>query len=130
MSNLLTEEVRKRLAADPDGLVTYEFIANNIEALSNEDIDALADNIIDVDLNGQFTASAARYLHAISGERNAAAVRKLVAATIDRDREHRYLADLLNSLWGPDYVTRVEELKAADNNFRRIYKRLFPTSSI
>ncbi len=130
MSNLLTEEVRKRLAADPDGLVTYEYIANNIETLSDEDINALADNIIDVDLNGQFTASAARYLHAISGERNAEAVRKLVAATIDRDREHRYLADLLNSLWGPDYAERAEELKAADNNFRRIYKRLFPTSSI
>ncbi len=130
MSNLLTEEVRKRLAADPDGLVTYEYIANNIETLSDEDINALADNIIDVDLNGQFTASAARYLHAISGERNAEAVRKLVAATIDRDREHRYLADLLNSLWAPDYAERAEELKAADNNFRRIYKRLFPTSSI
>lgn len=127
---MLTEQQLKALSSDPDGLTTYEFIANNIETLDASDIEALASNMIKVDAAGQFTASAARYLNAIDAEANRDAVRRLVAATIDKDREHRYIADLLPSIWGKDYQLRVEELKASDNNFRRIYKRLFPTSSI
>lgn len=126
----LTEEQLKRLSSDIDGLATYEFIANNIENLTEEEIETLASNMIKVDMSGQFTASAARYLSAINSEMYVSAVRRLVAATIDRDREHRYIADLLPAIWGADYADRADELKASDNNFRRIYKRLFPTSTI
>ena len=86
--------------------------------------------MISVDLTGQFLASAARYLHAIDAEGYENVVNRLVAATIDKDREHRYLPDVLNSIYGPDYHSRAAELSASDNNFRRIYKRLYPNSVI
>lgn len=125
----MTESDRKCLAADPDGLKTYEYIANHIDTC-HDDIEELVDNIARVDLTGQFLASAARYLHAIDAEAFAAPVHRLVSATIDRDREHRYLADILLSIYGSDYKERARELQASDNNFRRIYKRLFPTTAI
>lgn len=127
---MLTEQEQKALTADPDGLATYEYIANHIENLAAADIEALASNMIEVDTTGQFTASAARYLTAIDAQFHHEAIRRLVAATIDKDREHRYIADLLPSIWGKDYEMHADELKASDNNFRRIYKRLFPTSTI
>ena len=86
--------------------------------------------MISVDLSGQFTASAARYLHAIDAAAYQPAISRLVASTIDKDREHRYLPDILNSIYGPDYADRAAELSASDNNFRRIYKRLYPNSII
>ena len=86
--------------------------------------------MIAVDTTGQCLASAARYLHAIDAESYSRAINRLVAATIDKDREHRYLPDVLNSIYGPDYLSRAAELSAADNNFRRIYKRLYPNSVI
>lgn len=121
----MTEEDRKRLAADTDGLQCYEYLANNIDTC-DDDMDIIIDNLTRADLNGQFSASAARYLHAIDSEKYAAAIERLVGAAIERDREHRYLADILQSLYGPDYEARASELNATDNNFRRIYKRLFP----
>lgn len=125
----MTDSDRKLLASDPDGLKTYEYLANHIDTCA-DDMDLIVDNMERVDLTGQFLASAARYLHAIDPEAHAETVRKLVAATIDRDREHRYLADLLQGIYGPDYQERAQQLIAEDNNFRRIYKRLFPTSTI
>lgn len=125
----MTESDRKSLAADPDGLKTYEYIANHVDTC-RADIGELVDNMARVDLTGQFLASAARYLHAIDPEVFAEPVRRLVSATIDRDREHRYLADILTGIYGPDYKEHAEELQASDNNFRRIYKRLFPTTAI
>lgn len=125
----MTESDRKSLAADPDGLKTYEYIANHIDTCRS-DIDELVDNIARVDLTGQFLASAARYLNAIDPVAFAEPVHRLVSVTIDRDREHRYLADILQSIYGPDYQDRAAELQASDNNFRRIYKRLFPTAVI
>ncbi len=125
----MTDTEKKRLAADSDGLLTYEYIANHIGE-SDLDIDWLTDNIIEVDNLGQFTGSAARYLNAINPEMFAAQIDKLIAATIDRDRERRYLPALVQSIWGDDYESRAEELSATSNNFRRIYKRLYPTSAI
>ncbi len=119
-----------KLRRDPDGLLTYEYIANHIDWLNDDDLNELLSNMITVDLTGQFLASAARYLNAIDPVKNAAAVSRLVAATIDKDREHRYLPDVLNSIYGPDYHCRATELCATDNNFRRIYKRLYPNSVI
>lgn len=121
----MTSDDLNKLRQDPDGLLTYEYLANNIED-PNLNLDELIDNMVRVDLNGQFLASGARYLHAIDPEKYAAPVCRLVAATIDKDREHRYLADILNSIYGTDYAERCTELAATDDNFRRIYKRLFP----
>lgn len=60
----MTEEDFNTLRkADKDGLVTYEFIANNVNDLG-DDIMPLAEILADVDRSGQFTASAARFLHA------------------------------------------------------------------
>lgn len=120
----------EKLRRDPDGLLTYEYIANHIDWLGEEDLNELVGNMTTVDLNGQFLASAARYLNAIDSERYGAAISKLVAATIDKDREHRYLPDVLNSIYGADYHCRAAELCGTDNNFRRIYKRLYPNSVI
>lgn len=50
----------------------------------------------------------------------------MVAAAIEKDRERRYIADLLESLYGADYRDRVDQLNASDDNFRRIYKRVYP----
>lgn len=126
----IDENDKLNLRLDQDGLLTYEYIANHIDNLTPSDLDELVDIMIDTDLSGQFLASAARYLHAIDADGYAPAISRLVAATIDKDREHRYLADVLNSLYGPDYHSRAAELSATDNNFRRIYKRLYPNSVI
>ncbi|MDE5608128.1 MAG: hypothetical protein K2I64_04250 [Muribaculaceae bacterium] len=122
----MTEDDRKRLATDENGLLTYEYIANNIDTC-DEDIDELVDNMIRVDLSGQFVVSAARYLAAVDAATFAAPIDRLVAAAIEKDREHKYLPDLLTGIYGADYADRAEELRASDDNFRRIYKRLYPT---
>lgn len=126
----MTEDDKKRLRQDKDGLLTYEYLANHIGESGPEEIDALIDNMARVDLSGQFLASAARYLNAIDPEGYAPSIRNLVSLAIDKDREHKYLPDLLQGLYGEDYETRANELIAADDNFRRIYKRLFPTAII
>ena len=121
----MNDEQEKTLKSDSDGLQTYEYIANNIDDIDG-DLPWLVDNMKRVDLNGQFLASAARYLHAIDGARYSAAIKDLVAATIDRDREHKYLPDVMSSIYGEDYQNRAAELIATDDKFRRIYKRLYP----
>lgn len=115
----------KELEKDVDGLLTYEYIANNI-GMIDEDIDWLADNLIKVDGSGQFLVSAARYLNAVDKQHFSATIDKMVSAAIDRDRERAYIGYLLQSLYGDDYLERAEELRLSDNNFRRIYKRLYP----
>lgn len=126
----MTQDDLKILRRDTDGLLSYEFLANHIGDCDTETLEAVIDNMERVDLTGQFMASAARYLHAIDAEGFAPAVRRLVAATIDKDREHAYLPLLLQSLYGDDYHDNAQALCSTDDNFRRIYKRLFPTSVI
>lgn len=126
----MNEDDIKALRRDPDGLMSYEYLANHIGECGPESIEAIIDNMERVDLTGQFLASAARYLHAIDADGYRPAVRRLVAATIDKDREHAFLPDLLLALYGPEYKENATALCATDDNFRRIYKRLFPTSTI
>lgn len=125
----MIEEALQKLSADPDGLLTYEYMANHIDECQ-EIMPRLIDNMIAVDTTGQFLVSAARYLHAIDAVGFADSINHLVETAIDRDRERRYIGDLLPGLWGSDYVDHVEELQASDNNFRRIYKRMHPSTSI
>ena len=61
----MTEDDIKELRRDPDGLHTYEYLANHIGECEPSDIELLIDNMERVDLSGQFMASAARYLNAI-----------------------------------------------------------------
>lgn len=121
----MDENLKKQLSKDPDGLLTYEYIANNISTVDDIMLE-LADNIINVDLTGQFVVSAARYLNAIDEEKYAESIDCLVKAAIEKDRERKYLGDLAVSIWGADYKEHADELAAKDDNFRRIYKRLFP----
>jgi hypothetical protein len=121
----MKEEIKKQLGNDPDGLLTYEYIANHINGIAPI-IDDLVDNMIAVDKSGQFIVSAARYLSAIDSVAYSEPISRLIAAAIEKDREHRYIGDLL-TLWGNDYESRIDVLNATDNNFRRIYKRLYPT---
>lgn len=125
----MEEDVKKKLSTDPDGLLTYEYIANHIDAVK-PDLDWLVGNMEKVDLTGQFVISAARYLFAIDPVGFAPNIDRLIKAGIEKDREHRYLGDILQQMFGPDYADRAAELSAADDNFRRIYKRLYPTSAI
>lgn len=122
----MTEDDIKSLRQDTDGLSSYEYLANNIDSITADDLNLLIENMIHVDSNGQFLASAARYLQAIDPERFFEPIRTLAAATIDKDREHRYLPDLLTSLYGENYHDKAPQLILTDNNFRRMYKRLYP----
>ena len=125
----MDQETRKYLGKDPDGLLTYEYIANHIGNCDN-DMDYLVDNMLLVDTTGQFMVSAARYLQAIDAAKFAPHINRLVATAIDKDRERRYIGDLLKSLWGDDYEARAETLSLTDDNFRRIYKRVKPAVSL
>lgn len=125
----MTEELKKAVGKDPDGLLTYEYIANHIDVIDPL-LDDLVENMANVDRNGQFLVSAAHYLHIIDGQRYHRAIDRLIAAAIDRDREHRYIGDLLPALWGADFADRAAELNATDNNFRRIYKRVYPDTAM
>ncbi len=122
----MDQELKQRLSKDPDGLLTYEYIANNIDHI-DDDIDDLVDNMIAVDGCGQFCVSAARYLHALAPERFHQPVDRLIRAAIDKDRNRDYIGQLLPALWGPDYADNAARLSASDDNFRRIYKRIYPT---
>jgi len=125
----MDNSLKKKLSKDPNGLMTYEYIANNINNI-DDILPELVENMKRVDKNGQFVVSTARYLHAIDAEKYAPCVEELVKAAIERDREHVYLGDLVASLWGADYKEHAQELSASDDNFRRIYKRLFPAEGI
>ena len=54
----MEEDTKKKLQADPDGLLTYEYIANHIDTVE-PDLSWLVDNMQRVDLSGQFVISAA-----------------------------------------------------------------------
>ena len=52
----MEESLKKKLSKDPNGLMTYEYIANNIDNV-DDIMPELVDNIIMVDHNGQFVVS-------------------------------------------------------------------------
>ena len=121
----MDKNIKQMLENDSNGLLTYEYIANNIGSI-DEDMSALVDNMIMKDRTGQFVVSTARYLNAIDRERYASSIDLLIKAAIDKDRDRVYLATLASSIWGPDYREHADELSESDDNFRRIYKRLYP----
>lgn len=115
-----------KLRQDENGLLTYEYIANNMNNGVEDVMDELIDNMIEVDKTGQFVVSTARYLNAIDKEKFATHIDRLIKAAIVADRERAYLPDLAASIWGNDYKEKAAQLSATDDNFRRIFKRLYP----
>lgn len=110
----------------PDNAMgVYEEIVN-AESASPEELPALVDRLAICDESGQFLCSGARYLHALNSTGYAPYVDRMVDAAIDRDREHKYIAQLLPALWGEDFMQRADKLRISDNNFRRIFKRIYP----
>ena len=123
------DNTEKLLATDTDGMVSYEYLVNHIDA-DTKAVDLAVENIGRVDTTGQFAASAARFLHAMDSKRFASEIDCLLKLAIDKDREKAYLPSLLSCIWGADYLARAEELREKDDNFRRIYKRVHPSGII
>ncbi len=121
----MDEQLKKRLSADTDGLLTYEYIANHIGAC-DDILSELVDNLVRVDADGQFSVSAARFLSAINPNAYAGSIDRLIASGIEKDRDRKYIGSLLSSIWGENYMEHAEELSASNDNFRRIYKRIYP----
>lgn len=114
---------------EAEGMKVYEYIVDNCETCTAE-FPELIEKMRRVDTSGQFLASTARYLAAVDRERYNSWLAPLIEGAIERDRERRYIGSLLQAIWGEDYEQHADELKLADNNFRRIYKRIHPEENI
>ena len=77
----MDNEIKKILDTDTNGLLTYEYIANNMGNI-DKDMNALVDNMILKDRTGQFVVSTARYLNAIDRDKYASSIDLLVKAAI------------------------------------------------
>lgn len=113
------------VASDTDGMATYEYIVNNVETCLDE-MEPLLENLKRVDRTGQFLASTARFLAAVDRKKFGDWLSPLIEGAIEKDRERRYISSLLEAIWGADYMERADELRASDDIFRRLYKRVYP----
>ena len=110
---------------EEQGMEVYQQIVDHCED-EGDMLPGLITKLKAVDTCGQFLASTARYLAAVDRQKFEPYLAPLIEAAIERDRERRYIGSLLQAIWGEDFETHAEELKASDDNFRRIYKRLHP----
>lgn len=122
-------ETLKSLSGDTDGMATYDYIVNNVDTCLDS-MPELVENLRRADISGQFLASTARFLCAVDREKFSGWITPLVEGAIEKDRERRYIGSLLKAIWGADYMDRAEQLKETDDNFRRIFKRIYPSGSI
>lgn len=122
------DDILKNIENDGDGMVTYEYICNHCDDCCGE-MDRLVANLQRVDRTGQFLASSARFLAAVDREKYSPWLPALIEGAIAKDRERRYIGSLLEAIWGADYLERAEELRITDDNFRRIFKRVYPEQS-
>lgn len=122
-------DMSSEIGVGNDGMSIYEYVVDN----------AFSDNLVmgdvvsrlrRVDVSGQFLASTARYLAAVDRPRFEAWIAPLVEAAIEKDRDRKYIGALLDALWGENYMERADELSRTDDNFRRIYKRIYPTGAL
>ncbi|MDE6682179.1 MAG: hypothetical protein K2J87_01990, partial [Muribaculaceae bacterium] len=109
---------------EQEGMSIYEYIVDNVETCEPE-MGELICKLRMADTSGQFLASTARYLSAVDREKFDRWLTPLIEGAIERDRDRRYIGSLLEGIWGEDYKERVDELRSSDDNFRRIYKRIY-----
>lgn len=105
-------------------MTVYEYIVNNAGTCACQMPDLIM-KLKRYDTTGQFLASSARFLSAVDRETFEPWIGPLVEAAIEKDKERKYIGSLLEAIWGPDYQERADELRNTDDNFRRIYKRIF-----
>ncbi len=122
-------ETLKNLSEDTDGMATYDYIVNNVDTCL-DCMPQLIDNLKRVDISGQFLASTARFLCAVDREKFSSCLTPLIEGAIEKDRERKYIGSLLQAIWGPDYMENADRLKASDDNFRRIFKRIYQPNGI
>lgn len=111
------------------GLEAYQYIVDNCETCGDGMSECIA-RLRSVDSTGQFLASTARYLVALDREKFEPWLTPLIEGAIEKDREHRYIGSLLQAIWGDDYMEHADDLKETDNNFRRIFKRIYPEAPL
>lgn len=128
MRNVMNEQ-NNTVIPEEEGMRIYEYIVDNAEN-SELQMGDMVMKLRNADATGQFLCSTARYLAAVDRERFNNWIAPLVEGAIERDRDRRYIGSLLEALWGADYKEKAEELKLKDDNFRRIYKRLFEQSAM
>lgn len=112
-----------------EGMKIYEAIVDNINS-EEAPMGDLIMKLSNVDTSGQFLCSTARYMAAVDREKFDRWITMLVERAIEKDRDRRYIGSLLEALWGSDYKEHAEELSKTNDNFRRIYKRIYPNTSI
>ncbi|MDE6338872.1 MAG: hypothetical protein K2K97_03675 [Muribaculaceae bacterium] len=117
------------LLPEEEGMKIYEFIVDNAENAELQMGD-LVMKLRNADTTGQFLCSTARYLAAVDREKFDSWIAPLVEGAIEKDRDRRYIGSLLEALWGSDYREHADELKQTDDNFRRIFKRLYEASAM
>lgn len=109
---------------DAEGMGIYEYIVDHVDTCEAEMAELIC-RLRLADQTGQFLASTARYLSAVDREKFDRWLTPLIEGAIEKDKDRRYIGSLLEGIWGEDYQSRAEELKEADSNFRRIYKRIY-----
>lgn len=116
------------LDKEKTGIEIYDYLVNNLPDCI-EEMDTIVDTLLEKDSTGKYLASSARFLAGVDMKKYERWICRLTEGAIDRDKERRYIWSLLQAIWGPDYQERISELEATDNNFRRIYKRVFQENS-
>lgn len=111
-----------------EGMALYDQLVNNLTD-TNLDVMSLIEKMAQADDTGQFLCSSARFLAAIDRDQYAPFINTLVDKAIGKDRERRYIGSLLKALWGDDFLQHADQLREKDDNFRRIYKRVYKTSN-
>lgn len=119
-------EALKDLENELSGMAIYEYIVNNVDACEAE-LPQLTSLMKRADLNGQFLSSTARFLCAVDRDRFEPYLAPLIEGAIEKDRERHYIGSLLEAIWGENYMEEAPRLNREDDNFRRIYKRIFDT---
>ncbi len=119
----------KNKSPEEEGMQIYEYIVDNAES-DHLQMGDMVMKLRHADSTGQFLCSTARYLAAVDRSRFDQWIAPFVEGAIEKDRDRRYIGSLLEALWGADYADRADELKASDDNFRRIYKRIYSEGSL
>lgn len=121
--DLMSENFNPRQAACMD---IYDRLVNEEASCQAPELSPMIEKLGESDDSGQFLTSAARYLAAVCAEKYACQIDRLIELAIPKDRERKYIGSLLEAIWGADYKEKARELRESDDNFRRIYKRIFP----